>query len=106
MRAALLGSGVAGPLVISGDVYSYWAYGRLAAVHDANPYAVPPVRFRADPAVQNVAPAWQRTTSVYGPAFTAASAELETTAGGSAELSSFVYRLVAATGMLGLVALA
>ena len=26
-----------GPLVISRDVYAYWAYGRLSAVHHANP---------------------------------------------------------------------
>ena len=56
--------------------------------------------------MRDVAPSWQGTTSVYGPAFTAASAGLETTTGRSAEVSSFVYRLVAALGMLALVALA
>jgi hypothetical protein len=95
-----------GPLLLSRDVSSYWAYGRLAAVHDANPYAVAPRHFPADPAVRNVAPAWQGATSVYGPAFTAASAGLETAAGRSAESSSFAYRVVAAAGMLALVALA
>src|SRR5919201_2010653 len=34
-----------GPLLLSRDVNSYWDYGRLAAVHDADPYAVPPARF-------------------------------------------------------------
>jgi hypothetical protein len=33
---------LAGPLLLSRDVYAYWTYGRLITDHDANPYAVPP----------------------------------------------------------------
>src|SRR5213592_397155 len=29
---------LAGPLLLSRDVYGYWAYGRLITAHDANPY--------------------------------------------------------------------
>src|SRR6187551_103911 len=28
-----------GPLLLSSDVYSYWTYGRMTAVHGANPYS-------------------------------------------------------------------
>jgi hypothetical protein len=97
---------LAGPLLLSRDVYAYWAYGRLTAVHDANPYSVPPARFPQDPAVRAMAPAWRRTKSVYGPVFTAASAGLAKTTGRSAETTAFVYRLLAALAMLAVVGLA
>src|SRR3989442_1089667 len=33
---------LAGPLLLSRDVYSYWAYGRIAGTHDRDPYVVTP----------------------------------------------------------------
>ena len=39
-----------GPLLLSRDVYSYWAYGRMVWTHDANPYTSVPDRFPQDPA--------------------------------------------------------
>ena len=33
------------PLLLSTDAWAYWNYGRLAAVHDANPYEVTPDAF-------------------------------------------------------------
>src|SRR5437763_11056652 len=50
---------LAGPLVISRDVYAYWAYGRVATVHDANPYTVAPARFEQDPASRAMAKGWR-----------------------------------------------
>jgi hypothetical protein len=97
---------LAGPLLLSRDVYAYWAYGREVVVHDANPYAAAPGRFAADPATHAMAPAWRTTKSVYGPVFSAASAGLATTTGRSAEAASFAYRLLAAVGMLAIVGLA
>jgi hypothetical protein len=97
---------LAGPLILSRDVNSYWAYGRLAEEHGADPYAVAPERFPRDPAAQVVAPAWRSTTSVYGPAFTAASAGLAVFGGRSQETAAFEYRLAASLGMLTLVGLA
>ena len=41
---------LAGPLLLSHDVYSYWAYARIAAQHHEDPYTVPPASFPADPA--------------------------------------------------------
>jgi hypothetical protein len=97
---------LAGPLVLSRDVYAYWDYGREAAVHDANPYSVAPARFAADPATHAMAPAWRRAHSVYGPVFSAASEGLATTGGRSAEAASFGYRVLGAAGMLAIVGLA
>jgi hypothetical protein len=97
---------LAGPLLLSRDVHAYWAYGRIAEDHGANPYAAAPARFASDPAVRAMAHGWRSTDSVYGPVFTTASAGLAGTTGGSAETSAFVYRLIAAAGMLVLVVLA
>jgi glycosyl transferase family 87 len=97
---------LAGPLVLSRDAYSYWAYGRLVDDHAANPYRVAPARYADDPAVRATAAAWRDTRSVYGPVFTEASAGLAAVSGPSPETSSFVYRLLAACGMLGLAVVA
>src|SRR5439155_16974450 len=40
---------VAGPLLLSRDVYSYAAYGRMFALHGTNPYVAPPSAFPGDP---------------------------------------------------------
>ena len=95
---------LAGPLLLSRDVYSYWAYGRVVAKHDENPFVVPPIRFANDPATR--AAAWRRQTSVYGPAFTLATGAVAEAAHRSSELASFLFRLVAAVGGLAAAALA
>src|SRR5262245_17499362 len=95
-----------GPLVVSRDAYSYWAYGRLVERHDASPYSLPPARFTHDPAVRATAEGWRHTPSVYGPVFTEASAGLAAVSGRSPETSSFLYRLLGACGMLALAAVA
>jgi hypothetical protein len=97
---------LAGPLLLSRDVFAYWDYGRLTAAHDANPYSVPPARFARDPAERAMSPAWRHADSVYGPVFTTASAGLAAAGGRSSESAAFGYRLLAAAGMLALVALA
>lgn len=97
---------LAGPLLLSQDVYAYWAYGRVAGAHAANPYTTPPGRFAADPADRAMAPAWRGTDSVYGPVFTEASTGLARATGGSARDAAGLYRLLAAAGMLALVVLA
>lgn len=96
---------LAGPLLLSRDVYAYWSYGRIAEDHHANPYSVPPARFPRDPATRSMAGAWRTSDSVYGPVFTAASGGLAETNGGSAEASALGYRFAAAAGMLAAVAL-
>jgi hypothetical protein len=95
-----------GPLILSRDVYAYWAYGRVAEAHGSNPYSVPPVRYGADPATRAMARAWRSNDSVYGPVFSASSAGLAATSGRSSETAAFLYRLLAACGMLTTVGLA
>jgi hypothetical protein len=51
------------PLLLSTDAYSYWAYGRVAAVHDENPYVATPDRHPADPAVTRMGPTGATTGS-------------------------------------------
>ena len=97
---------LAGPLLISRDVYAYWAYGRVAAVHHANPYSVAPGHFQADPADRAMAPVWRNSKSVYGPVFSAASAGLAASSGRSAETAAFGYRIAAVVGMLVVTGLA
>ena len=92
-----------GPLLLSQDVYAYWAYGRLEQAHGANPYATPPARFAADPAERAMARGWRETASVYGPVFTEASAGLAAATGRSPRDAAGTYRLLAALGMLALV---
>jgi len=97
---------LAGPLVISRDVYAYWAYGRLAAVHDANPYTVAPSEFAGDPGSRAMAKGWRTSKSVYGPVFSAASAGLAATGGRSPGNAALAYRVAGAAGMLAVTALA
>jgi hypothetical protein len=94
-----------GPLLLSHDVYSYWAYARITSRHDSNPYAVPPARFPSDPATRAVAPSWRETTSVYGPAFTAFSIGVDKTTQ-SSETVALVFRTVAALAAIAATLLA
>ena len=94
-----------GPLLLSHDVYSYWAYARITSRHDSNPYVVAPARFPSDPATRAVAPSWRETTSVYGPAFTAFSIGVDQTTQ-SSETVALVFRIVAALATIAATLLA
>jgi hypothetical protein len=95
-----------GPLVISRDVYAYWAYGRVATVHHANPYTVAPARFATDPASRAMAAGWRTSKSVYGPVFSAASAGLAVANGRSTNDTALEYRIAGGVGMLAVTGLA
>jgi hypothetical protein len=66
----LLGLFVLAPPLLSQDVFSYIAYGRLAARHGLDPYVAVPADRPEDPVVPFVG--WRFTPSTYGPAFTLA----------------------------------
>jgi Glycosyltransferase family 87 len=97
---------LAGPVLLSTDAYTYWAYGRLAAVHGENPYDVSPSRFPDDPAYSVMGADWRETTSVYGPGFTLLSEGHAAVVGDSPSAAAWVYRVAATICMLALVALA
>ncbi len=54
------------PGLLSQDVFSYIAYGRVAALYDLNPYIWPPSVLR-DPVVEWVAGVWRTYPTPYGP---------------------------------------
>lgn len=96
---------LAAPLLISSDAWTYWDYGRIAVVHDANPYADPPSRFPADPAYPHIGGAWHDATSVYGPLFTLASEPVAATAGSSKDAAAWLFKCLGALFVLATVAL-
>lgn len=97
---------LAGPVLLSTDVYTYWDYARIRAVHDANPYVVPPSAFPGDPAYPVMGADWRDTTTVYGPGFTLASEGLARVSGDSPSTTAWIYRGIAAAAMLAIVGLA
>jgi hypothetical protein len=94
------------PLLLSTDAWAYWDYGRLAAVHGANPYRVSPDEFRSDPAFAFIGMSWRDSSTVYGPAFTLASEPLASAAGSSADAAAWIYKSLAAIAVLAAAALA
>jgi alpha-1,6-mannosyltransferase len=97
---------LAGPVLITTDPYTYWDYGRLSAVHGANPYADTPNEFPADPAYRHMGSHWYETTTVYGPAFTLLSEGHAAVVGESDEAAAWLYKALAAVAVLALVGLA
>ena len=95
---------LAAPLLLSTDAYSYWDYGRIAAVHGGNPYGDRPNRWPDDPAYRRMGADWHEKRSVYGPVFTLASEGDAELAGSSSRTATFLFRLLAAAGMVVLVA--
>ena len=41
---------LAGPVLLSTDVYTYWDYARISTVHGGNPYEDEPSEYPEDPA--------------------------------------------------------
>jgi hypothetical protein len=93
-----------GPLLLSTDAYTYWAYGRLGSHHGVNPYAVTPSAFPDDPAYRVMGASWHHTTTFYGPAFTAISEGISKVAS-SGHVAELAFRGVATLSMLAIVLL-
>ncbi|MDX6513073.1 MAG: alpha,6-mannosyltransferase [Gaiellaceae bacterium] len=105
LAAAIQLAPLGAPLLLSTDVYSYWDYGRIAAVHGESPYDVRPSRFPGDPAYPLMGADWQGKRTVYGPVFTAASAGVAKVTGTSARAAAWSFRVLAALAMLAITAL-
>jgi hypothetical protein len=99
LGGVLLLLAVAQPPTGSHDVWSYAMYGRIAAQHGANPYVHPPDQFPTDPIFARVDQHWRNTRSVYGPLFTAWSAEVARLAGASALRLRLGFQLIAAAAV-------
>jgi hypothetical protein len=89
---------LAAPPLLSSDVYTYWDYGRIAAVHGGNPYRDAPADFAQDPALAHVGADWRDTSSVYGPAFTLASESFAPV--DSHDVAAWIYKALAAVCVL------
>jgi alpha-1,6-mannosyltransferase len=94
------------PLLLSTDAWTYWLYGRIATVHDANPYRDKPAEFPQDAAFPHVGADWHEATSVYGPAFTLASEPVARAAGESEDAAAWIYKTFAALAVCAAAALA
>jgi hypothetical protein len=92
------------PLLFSRDVYSYAAYGRIAATHSANPYVATPADFPHDPIARFVGPKWFDSPAVYGPLWTQVSALVVRLVDGVAA-SIVVFRAIAVAASLGCLAI-
>jgi glycosyl transferase family 87 len=97
---------LAGPLLVSTDAWTYWEYGRIAAVHGGNPYVDTPSEFSADPAYDYAGAAWRETTSVYGPGFTLLSELVALVSGSSAAAAAWIFKVLAAAAVLACALLA
>ena len=97
---------LAGPLLVSTDAWTYWEYGRIAAVHDGDPYVDTPSEFPDDPAYDKAGADWRETTSVYGPAFTLISEGVALVSGSSAAAAAWIFKVLAALGVLACTLLA
>jgi hypothetical protein len=106
LAAAIQLAPLGAPLLISSDAWTYWDYGRIAVVHDANPYTQPPRDFPEDPAYPYIGGAYHGTTSVYGPLFTLGSEPVAVAAASSADAAAWLFKSLAALAMVGAVALA
>ena len=61
------------PPLISTDLFSYVAYGRMGASYGANPYVLGPSAIGLDPLYPFIDAQWVHTPTAYGPLFTALS---------------------------------
>jgi alpha-1,6-mannosyltransferase len=88
------------PVLLSTDVYTYWDYGRLSAVHGENPYVVTPSAHPEDPAFARMGEDWRDTTSVYGPGFTLASEVHALAVGESPGAAAWAYKTLAGLALV------
>jgi len=88
------------PPLLSTDVFSYVAYGRIGALYGANPYLHGPNAIAVDPAYTFIADRWVATPTVYGPLFTAMSYVLAPLNVG---LNVLAYKVIAAASSLAIV---
>jgi hypothetical protein len=90
------------PPLLSTDVFSYQAYGRMFADYSANPYVFGPHAFALDPVYPFIGAKWVNMPTAYGPIFTALSALFAPLSLASAVLA---YKALAAIASLVIVAL-
>jgi alpha-1,6-mannosyltransferase len=61
---------LAGPILLSTDVFSYIAYARMGVEHGINPYLHGPIAISNDPIYRFVGHDWKHVATAYGPLYT------------------------------------
>ncbi|MGN6168537.1 MAG: polyprenol phosphomannose-dependent alpha 1,6 mannosyltransferase MptB [Solirubrobacteraceae bacterium] len=89
------------PPLLSTDVFSYGAYGRMGTLYGANPYLHGPYAISMDPLYPFIGAKWVNTPSIYGPLFTAMSYVLAPL---SIAANVLAYKAIAALSSLAIVA--
>jgi hypothetical protein len=97
---------LAGPTLLSTDVWTYWMYGRIAVEHGGNPYDDPPSTYPSDVAYDAMGSSWHDTTSIYGPLFTLGSEAEAWAAGNDADRAAWLSRAVSALAVIATALLA
>ncbi len=100
--AALYALVMLAPPMLSTDIFSYGAYGRMGTLYGANPYLHGPSTIALDPVYPFIGAKWVTTPSAYGPVFTAFSYVLAPL---SVAASVVAYKGLAAVASLATVAL-
>lgn len=80
------------PLTQSQDLYAYLFYGKMWAVHGANPYTVMPLAFASDPWFPWMQ--WRDVPSVYGPLWTMLTGGVAKLAGSSLAVGFVLMKLI------------
>jgi hypothetical protein len=93
------------PVVLSKDVYAYWAEARVLVTHHESPYTSTPADHAGDPALPFVSEQWRDAPAAYGPAWEALAAAPAVAAGDSPQRAALGYRLLALAGILACVVL-
>jgi hypothetical protein len=100
--SVLLVLAVTFPPTESADVWSYVMYGRIVAVHHANPYTTPPAAYPDDRWSRLVRPIWRDSPSLYGPLFQSVAALVVRVVGGSGVRLRLGFQLIAALALVGI----
>jgi alpha-1,6-mannosyltransferase len=90
------------PPMLSTDIFSYGAYGRMGTIYGANPYLHGPAAISLDPVYPFIGAKWVTIPSAYGPVFTALSYVLAPLSVASSVLA---YKAIAALASLATVAI-
>jgi hypothetical protein len=93
---------VAGPVLLSTDVFSYIAYARMGVEHGIDPYLHGPLAIESDPVFKYVGEDWLRVATAYGPLYTLISYPLAVLGVKGALWGAKVEALAASAGTLAL----
>ncbi|MCU1352048.1 MAG: hypothetical protein JWM05_1257 [Acidimicrobiales bacterium] len=101
----LLVAAMVQPPLESGDVWSYSAYGRLAAHYHQSPWTHTPASHPKDPYTLRVVHIWRHTPSVYGPAFIPPAAAVMAVAGTNQSVARLGFQFLAALAVAAAIAM-